>query len=95
MSKKNKRKFYSSPQAQPVNAVSSSQVPAVSSSSMPSTPINAGISEAHAQEYKVIKHDLIKVVILNALFLAGVLTLYYTNLNSHYLEKWFSNILHF
>ena len=58
-------------------------------------PQAPSISDAHAAEYRVIKHDLIKVAILNAVFLAAVLTLYYTNLNSHYLERWFGQALHF
>ena len=81
-----------------------SGVSAVSASSFSSprtAPAPAGassalnVSDAHAQEYQVIKHDLIKVVILNSVFLAGVLALYYTNLNSHYLERWFGQVLKF
>lgn len=49
----------------------------------------------HSGEYKVIKHDLIRVLVLNLIYLAAVLVLYYTNLRSHYLEAWFSRILHF
>jgi len=54
----------------------------------------AGIS-AHAEEYAIIKHDLVRVVLLNILYLAGVLALYYSNSQTHYLENWFSKILHF
>ena len=46
-------------------------------------------------EYKIIRHDLLRVVILNLIFLAGMLALYYTNQRSQYLEAWFSKILHF
>jgi hypothetical protein len=53
------------------------------------------ISQAHAIEYKIIKHDLIKVVGLNALYLAGVLALYYFNTQSHFLDKAFSKLFNF
>lgn len=49
----------------------------------------------HAQEYRIIKFDLVKVVILNVVYLAVILSLYYTNLHSGYLERWFGRILHF
>lgn len=79
----------------PVSNVSFSAPSGVSVASGGGTPSNAMAADVHAAEYKVIKYDLIKVVILNALFLAAVLTLYYTNLHSHYLENWFGKILHF
>jgi hypothetical protein len=106
MSKKNKRKYYNPnaniqnnfAQEPSVSAVSSSGS-AVSSSFASTSPVTASspakavMGDSHAAEYRVIKHVLIKVVVLNALFLAGVLTLYYTNLNSHYLERWFGSIM--
>ncbi len=46
-------------------------------------------------EYRIIKHDLLRVLIVNAIFLAAVFALYYTNVNSHYLERWFSQIVKF
>ena len=49
----------------------------------------------HAAEYKIIKHDLIKVVMLNVIYLAGILLIYFTNSKTHYLENWFGRILHF
>lgn len=54
-----------------------------------------GAYSAHAAEYRIIKHDLIRVIILNTIYLAGALALYYTNQKSHYLERWFGNIIHF
>jgi hypothetical protein len=105
MSKKKKRKFYNSSGFQPANSGgaangANSANDAVASMSAPGrisggTPANAVMADVHAEEYQVIRHDLLKVVILNAVFLAGVLTLYYTNLHSHYLERWFGSILHF
>ena len=60
----------------------------------PSIP-TASPSDNLAAEYKIIRWDLLRVLIVNIIFLAAVLTLYYTNQNSGYLESWFSNILHF
>ncbi len=53
------------------------------------------VGNAHQGEYRIIKHDLIKVVILNLIYLAAVLGLYFSNQESHYLETWFSKVLHF
>ena len=47
------------------------------------------------QEYQLIKKDLYKVLILNALYLAAILVLYFTDQKSHYLQNWFAKILHF
>ncbi|MBU6447671.1 hypothetical protein KGQ24_02415 [Patescibacteria group bacterium] len=47
------------------------------------------------EEYRVIRHDLYKVLILNSIYLAAILILYFTNKNSHYLDNWFAKILHF
>lgn len=49
----------------------------------------------HAQEYKIIQKDLVRLVILNTLFLAAILAVYYTNNTSHYLEKIFAPFLNF
>lgn len=54
-----------------------------------------GAAALHAAEYKHIKHDLIRVVLLNALYLAGVLALYYANRQSHFLENWATQWLKF
>ena len=52
-------------------------------------------SSSHEAEYRIIKMDLIKVIILNAVYLAVILGLYYGNQKSHFLENWFARILHF
>lgn len=49
----------------------------------------------HTEEYKVIRHDLLRVALLNLAYLGGILALYYVNRGSHFLERWFSRILHF
>ena len=49
----------------------------------------------HTQEYNIIQKDLVRLVILNVLFLVAVLAVYYTNNSSHYLEKIFAPFLNF
>jgi hypothetical protein len=43
-------------------------------------------------EYAVIKSDLLRVGIINALFLVGILSLYYVNQQSGFLERWFQKL---
>lgn len=52
-------------------------------------------NSALVEEYSVIKRDLVKVILLNVLYLAGVLALYFSNKQTHYLEHWFNKIFHF
>ncbi len=47
-----------------------------------------------AEEYQILKHDLLKVVAINVLFLVIILALYYTNMHQHYLEAWFDKFIH-
>lgn len=49
----------------------------------------------HQAEYRIIKVDLIKVIILNAVYLAVILFLYFSNQQSHFLDNWFAKLLHF
>lgn len=49
---------------------------------------------ADTAEYQVIGRDLARVIVLNILYLAGLIALYYTNHSSHYLERLFSNVFH-
>jgi len=55
----------------------------------------SSLSMSHAAEYRIIKHDLLRVVILNIIYLAAVLTLFYTNKSSHYMDGYLSRWLHF
>jgi hypothetical protein len=57
------------------------------------TAQTAGTS--HEAEYRIIKSDLIKVVILNAVYLVVILALYYGNQRSGFLDNWFAKVLHF
>ncbi len=47
---------------------------------------------SHAAEYRGIRNDLIRVVVLNVIFLAAVLAVYYTDRNSHYLEQIYNRL---
>lgn len=46
-----------------------------------------------AAEHVIIKHDLLKVVILNVVYLAGLLVLFSLNQKSHFLEAWFARLM--
>lgn len=52
-------------------------------------------ANAHAAEYRIIKHDLWKVLYLNAAYLILVFALYFTNSKTHYLEHWFGKLFKF
>ena len=45
-------------------------------------------------EYSIIKKDLVRVVILNLVYLAAVLVLFFANSKSHFLERWFDSLIH-
>ena len=49
----------------------------------------------HSEEYSVIKHDLIRVIALNAIYLAALLAVYFTNEKSQYLDRILGHWLHF
>lgn len=48
---------------------------------------------AHVAEYQVIRHDLIKVILLNVVYLALVLGLYLSNQQSRFLERWLGSMI--
>lgn len=54
----------------------------------------SSVSQDQAAEYRIIKHDLIRVVVLNVIVLAAVLGVYYTNLHSYYLDNLATKFLH-
>ena len=57
------------------------------------SPHQGGLS--HEAEYRIIKFDLIKVLVLNLVYLAVIISLYYANKGSGVIDKWFAKILHF
>lgn len=44
----------------------------------------------HGQEYKIIKRDLIRLLILNSFYFALLLALYFANQKSQFLDNWFA-----
>lgn len=50
---------------------------------------------AYEREYKIIKMDLIRLGILNVLYLSALLALYFTNRESHVLDKFMASLLKF
>ncbi len=51
--------------------------------------------ENHSEEYTIIKHDLIRVIVLNAIYLVALLAVYFTNQKSQYLARILGHWLHF
>lgn len=104
MSKKKKKKYYqqavsnvSSTASQAISGVTS----AVTSSVASIAPVKASPTDklaplysAHAEEYRMVRSDLIRVAVVNGLFLVAVLALYYANRSNPFLEAWYSRIFH-
>lgn len=84
MSKRNKKKYNS--QYSPTQPSSSADA-----ASQQETKANS-VYAAHREEYRYITADLIRVGIINGLFLAGVIALYYANRTNHFLDSWYSKI---
>lgn len=55
---------------------------------------NQAQSQSLAKEYKVIQRDLVHVLVINAVFLVLLLSLYFWNLDSHVLERTLTKYLH-
>ncbi|MCL5774640.1 MAG: hypothetical protein M1333_00345 [Patescibacteria group bacterium] len=58
-----------------------------------STQKTISTTELQTAEHLVIKHDLWKVLILNLVYLAGLMALYFANQRSHFLETWFAKLM--
>ena len=55
---------------------------------------SGSLVQSYEGEYRIIKHDLVRVLVLNSVYLAGVLALYFSNLKTHYLENLFTKLFH-
>lgn len=102
MSKKKKKKYYQ----QSVNNVSNvantsggvagtSQTSSMATASFVKPAVVDKLTpvyNAHAEEYKIVRHDLIRVVVVNGLFLAAVLALYFSNKSNPFLEAWYQKL---
>lgn len=107
MSKKKKKKYYqqavnnvTSSVNNTANAVSTGISGVISSTVSPMTPVKAANSDkqaafynAHAEEYAMVRHDLIRVALVNGVFLAAVLALYYANRSHPFLEIWYTKLI--
>lgn len=78
MSKKNRRKFQLSGQQNTAPAASVQK---------PLSP-----QSQHAAEYRIIRNDLIRVAVVNLIFFAAMLALYFSNRQSNYLEQIFAKV---
>lgn len=84
MSKKNKRKHYSE--------VRTNQVTSPTAMAQPAAVVDkeTSVYSAHREEYKHISSDLIRVIVVNGLFLVAVLVLYYINKTNPFLDSWYN-----
>lgn len=102
MSKKKKKKYYqqavsnfSSTANDLTSAVAggvSSVTSAVSTIKPVVTDKQAAVYNAHNAEYAMVRHDLVRVLVVNGLFLAGVIALYYVNKSNPFLEAWYQKL---
>jgi len=53
------------------------------------------VALSHEAEYKIIKHDLIRIIALNAIYLIAILALYFTNQKTQYLDRILGHWFHF
>ncbi len=103
MSKKKKKKKYYQPStnsAPAFTATSASQSVAATMSTATTAPSvakavndkSAVAYSAHEEEYRTVRSDLIRVALVNGIFLAAVLALYYVNKSNPFLADWYSKI---
>ncbi len=102
MSKRNRYKFRNKEAMRNSNessqqSTSSSTGSASTTSSAPSaigSSRSNGAFAQHAAEYRTIRNDMIRLVILNGIMLAAVVVLYYANRSSGIVEKLYTQIFH-
>ncbi len=89
--RKKKNQHYTQFASQPTSTPVSS---AVISSPQPSVQAdrNSAVYTAHQEEYKFISKDLIRVAVINTLFFAAVIAVYFINQNNPFLENWASKL---
>lgn len=51
------------------------------------------IYAAHAKEYRFITGDLYRVLVVNGLFLIGIVVLYFINRSNPFLQSWYNQLL--
>lgn len=91
MGKRNRKKHYAQYRvSQETNSNVTSSTLSASTAVMDSK--TAGAYQAHAEEYRNISRDLIKVIIINGLFLAAIFVLYYINKTQPFLDSWYSKL---
>ena len=56
-------------------------------------PAQGGLT--HEADYRIIRFDLVKVLVLNLVYLGVILGLYFANRQSGVLDRWFARLLHF
>ncbi len=75
-----------------VSNVSSGVTPMIQPKTNGNMDKQSAFYNSHADEYRMIRHDLIRVVVVNGLFLVAVLALYYANRSNPFLEAWYQKL---
>lgn len=83
MSKKNKNRYQA-------RTVESAEVGAVSPTRVTAAD---GVYAMHDKEYQLVRTDLLRVLAVNVLFLAGVLVIYFINRSNPFLHAWYDKVL--
>lgn len=94
MSKKKKKKYYQQTVSNSVNTANAVVAGAGSVAAVASPVVDkqASVYSAHEEEYRMVRSDLIRVALVNGLFLAAVLALYYVNRSNPFLEAWYKKL---
>ena len=83
MSKKNKNKYQPKVvESQDMTTPSPTRVTAAD-----------GVYAMHEKEYQLVRTDLLRVLIVNILFLAGVLAIFFVNKSNPFLQAWYDKVL--
>lgn len=98
MSKRNKHKFRHRDANRSMAAASTASgvATAVSSPAPMGGKVDrsSGAFAQHAAEYRTIRNDMIRLVVLNGIMLIAVFVLYYANRSSGIVEKLYSQLVH-
>lgn len=57
--------------------------------------VQGSVAMSHEAEYRIIKHDLVKVLVLNVAYFVLIIGLYIGNQRSQFLDNLFNRLLNF
>lgn len=75
------------------NVVDSQPAAKIEKAAKPTQPDpNAAVYAAHAAEYKDLRVDLIRVIVVNGLLFAATIAMYFINQSNSFLDNWYSRL---